>query len=211
MRTRTICRHAPTGRPRTGPQTLLLVASHTHADNSWRQLFGTKSTSVSYMHAPCIPPPTHAHTGAVLHVCAYTHHVFGEYLTPTTFSQVLLTSCRDSEIHLLTDLYLDTHQRTIPRTAFPRARAPKNPGTLRESQPPCVPRCCHLSQGELGFPTYVEVRWGRGLWGFTLVQAFPHPLYPILSITSGKELIAMAALILGHHWLLGCHGLQDCL
>lgn len=33
----------------------------------------------------------------------------------------------------------------------------------------------------------------RGLWGFTQVQAFPHPLCPILSITTRRELIAMAA------------------
>lgn len=38
-----------------------------------------------------------------------------------------------------------------------------------------------------------RLKWGRSLWGFAQVQALPHPLNSILSITTGKELIAMAA------------------
>lgn len=68
-------------------------------------------------------------------------------------------------------------------------------GTLREAWPACVPGCCGRSQGQLSVHTCVEVGvvGGRFL-ELAQVQAFPHPLYSILSITTGKELIAMAAL-----------------
>ena len=77
----------------------------------------------SKIHAcTCVCVYLYTHTYAhmltqVLHMCAHTPIVFGEYLTPTTHSQVLLISVRDSEIHLLTGLYLDTHQLTMHRTA----------------------------------------------------------------------------------------------
>lgn len=58
---------------------------------------------------------THAytHTSVVLHTCAHTHPVFGEYLTPTTYSQILLMSFRYSEIHLLTVGHTPTHNTLI--------------------------------------------------------------------------------------------------
>lgn len=73
---------------------------------------------------------THTHTGAVVHICTRTYAVFGEYLTPTTHSQELLISFRGSQVHLLTGLFLDTHQLTIHRAAFTCTRALKSPGTL---------------------------------------------------------------------------------
>lgn len=55
-----------------------------------------------------------------------------------------------------------------------------------------IPNAMGCPQGQLGLLT-CGGRRESGLWGFTQVQAFPHPLYPILSITTRKELIAMAA------------------
>lgn len=126
----------------------------------------------------------------------HTHILYlVEYLPPTTHTQVPLVSIKDTEIHLLTGLntciqtnsvhenWLHMHKRANLGTL----------GTLREARPACVPRCCGLSQGQLSVHACVEVGGGGSL-GLAQVRAFPHPLYSILSITTGKELIAMAAL-----------------
>lgn len=93
------------------------------------------STMYCYTHTDT---DSRAHTGVHLPIRAHTHPVFGEYLPSTTRTQDY-SYLSESEIHLLTGLHLDTHQLTIYENCLHVHRAPRNPGTLREAWPPCVP------------------------------------------------------------------------
>lgn len=147
---------------------------------------------------------THTHTLILgitqVYSCLSVHtHILYlvEYLPPTTHTQVPLVSIKDTETHLLTGLNTCIQTNSVHENCLHMHKRANlgTLGTLREAWPACVPGCCGRSQGQLSVHTCVEVGvvGGRFL-ELAQVQAFPHPLYSILSITTGKELIAMAAL-----------------
>lgn len=135
-----------------------------------------------------------------VHSClsVHTHILYlGEYLLPTTLTQVPLVSIKDTEIRLLTGLNTCIQTNSVHENCLHMHKRMNlgTRGTLREAWSACVPRCCGVSQGQLSVHAYVEVGVGEGgSLGLAQVRAFPHPLYSILSITTGEELIAMAAL-----------------
>lgn len=137
-----------------------------------------------------------AHTGALL-LSVHTHLVFGEYLLPTTHTQVPLVSIKDTEIRLLTGLNTCIQANSVHENCLHMHKR-MNLGTRAHSGSmwsACVPDavvcpkdswCSRLCGGWVG-------GWGGGPWGLHRCGPFPIHSTPFSPLPLEKELIAMAA------------------
>lgn len=111
----------------SAPVTVAPAGPFTHSRREFLETVILNQEHRRLIYACTMQLSTHTDTpGAVLHICTGTYAVSGEYLTPTTHSQVLI-SFRGSQAHLLTGLFLDPHQLTIHSCLYMH----KSPGTLR--------------------------------------------------------------------------------
>lgn len=153
-----------------------------------------------------------------VHSClsVHTHILYlGEYLLPTTHTQVPLVSIKDTEIHLLTGLNTCIQTNSVHENCLHMHKR-MNLGTrgiLREAWSACVPRCCGVSQGQLSVHAYVEVGVGEGgvPGACTGAGLSPSTLLHSLHYHWRRAHRHGSAKSLATHWLLGCHGLRGSL